>query len=48
MMCQNSNRMFNNRINLNSKIDKETLRIGFKIDPTFWFKKITNKVFIIG
>ena len=30
------------------KIDKETLRIGFRIDPTFWFKKITKKVFIIG
>jgi hypothetical protein len=34
--------------NVVSKIDKETLRIGFKIDPTFWFKKITKKVFTIG
>ena len=33
--------------NVISKIDKETLRIGFKIDPTFWFKKITKKVFTI-
>ena len=30
------------------KIDKETLRIEFRIYPTFWFKKITKKVFIIG
>jgi hypothetical protein len=34
--------------NVVSKIDKETLRIGFRIDPTFWFKKITKKVFTIG
>jgi hypothetical protein len=34
--------------NVIGKIDKETLRIGFRIDPTFWFKKITKKVFIIG
>jgi predicted amidohydrolase len=34
--------------NVVSKIDKETLRIGFRINPTFWFKKITNKVFTIG
>jgi hypothetical protein len=34
-------------IDLNSNIDKETLRIGFRKDPTFWFKKITKKVFII-
>ena len=34
--------------NVVGKIDKETLRIEFKIDPTFLFKKITNKVFIIG
>ena len=34
--------------NVVGKIDKETLRIGFKIDPTFWFKKITKKVFTIG
>ena len=34
--------------NIVGKIDKETLRIGFKIDPTFWFKKITKKVFTIG
>ena len=25
--------------NVVSKIDKETLRIEFRIDPTFWFKK---------
>ena len=34
--------------NVISKIDKETLQIGFRIDPTFWFKKITKKVFTIG
>ena len=34
--------------NVVGKIDKETLRIGFRIDPTFWFKNITKKVFIIG
>ena len=34
--------------NIVGKIDKETLRIGFRIDSTFWFKKITKKVFIIG
>jgi hypothetical protein len=34
--------------NVVGKIDKETLRIGFRIDPTFWFKKITKKVFTIG
>ena len=34
--------------NVVGKIDKKTLRIEFKIDPTFLFKKITNKVFIIG
>jgi hypothetical protein len=34
--------------NVVSKIDKETLRIEFRIDPTFWFKKITKKVFTIG
>jgi hypothetical protein len=34
--------------NVIGKIDKETLRIGFRIDPTFWFKKITKKVFTIG
>ena len=33
--------------NIVGKIDKETLRIGFRIDPTFWFKKITKKVFTI-
>jgi hypothetical protein len=48
MICQNSKGMFNNRKNLNSKIDKEILRIGFRIDPIFWFKKITKKVFLIG
>ena len=26
--------------NVVGKIDKETLRIGFRIDLTFWFKKI--------
>ena len=25
--------------NVVGKIDKETLRIGFRINPTFWFKK---------
>jgi hypothetical protein len=34
--------------NVVGKINKETLRIGFRIDPTFWFKKITKKVFTIG
>ena len=34
--------------NVVGKIDKEILRIGFRIDPTFWFKKITKKVFTIG
>ena len=34
--------------NVIGKIDKETLQIEFRIDPTFWFKKITKKVFIIG
>ena len=34
--------------NVAGKIDKETLRIGFRIDPTFLFKKITKKVFTIG
>jgi hypothetical protein len=34
--------------NVVGKIDKEILRIGFRIDPTFLFKKITKKVFIIG
>ena len=33
--------------NVVGKIDKETLRIGFRIDPTFWFKNIAKKVFII-
>ena len=33
--------------NVVGKIDKETLRIGFRIDPNFWFKKITKKVFTI-
>ena len=33
--------------NVVGKIDKETLQIGFRIDPTFWFKKITKKVFTI-
>ena len=34
--------------NVIDKIVKETLRIGFRIDHTFWFKKITKKVFTIG
>ena len=34
--------------NVVGKIDKETLQIGFRINPTFWFKKITKKVFTIG
>ena len=34
--------------NIVGKINKETLQIGFRIDPTFLFKKITKKVFIIG
>jgi hypothetical protein len=34
--------------NVVGKIDKETLRFGFRINPTFWFKKIIKKVFIIG
>jgi hypothetical protein len=34
--------------NVVGNIEKETLRIGFRIDPTFLFKKITKKVFIIG
>ena len=33
--------------NIVGKIDKETLRIEFRIDLTFWFKKITKKVFTI-
>ena len=33
--------------NVVGKIDKETLRIGFRIDPTFLFKKIAKKIFII-
>ena len=33
--------------NVVGNIDKETLRIGFRIDSTFWFKKITKKVFTI-
>ena len=33
--------------NVVGKMDKETLRIRFRIDPTFWFKKITKKVFTI-
>ena len=27
--------------NVVGKIDKKTLQIGFRINPTFWFKKIT-------
>ena len=33
--------------NVLGKIDKEFLRFGFKINPTFLFKKITKKVFTI-
>ena len=33
--------------NVVGKIDKKTLRIGFRIDPTFLFKKITKKAFTI-
>ena len=33
--------------NVAGKINKETLQIGFRIDLTFWFKKMTKKVFII-
>ena len=33
--------------NVVGKIDKETLRIGFRINLFFWFKKITKKVFTI-
>ena len=33
--------------NVVGKIDKETLRIRFRIDPTFLFKKIIKKVFTI-
>ena len=33
--------------NIVGKIDNETLQIGFRIDPTFLFKKITKKVFTI-
>jgi hypothetical protein len=34
--------------NVIDKIDKETLRIGYRINPTFWFKKINKKIFTIG
>ena len=34
--------------NIVGKIDKEILRIGFRINPTFLFKKVTKKVFNIG
>jgi hypothetical protein len=34
--------------NVVGKIDKKTLQIGFRIDPTLRFKKITKKVFTIG
>ena len=33
--------------NVVGKIDKETSRFGFRINPIFWFKKITKKVFTI-
>jgi hypothetical protein len=32
--------------NVVAKIDKETLQIGFRIDPTFLFKKIAKKVYL--
>ena len=32
--------------NVVDKIDKEILRIGFMIDPTFQLKKITKKVYL--
>ena len=34
--------------NVIDKIDKETLRIGFRINHTFLSKKITKKVFTKG
>ena len=34
--------------NVVGKTDKETLRIRFKIDPNFLFKKTTKNVFTIG
>ena len=34
--------------NVVGKINKETLRFGFRINLNFWFKKIIKKVFIIG
>ena len=34
--------------NVVGKFNKETLQTGFRIDPTFLFKKITKKVFTIG
>ena len=33
--------------NVVGKIDKETLRIRLRINPIFWFKKITKKVLTI-
>jgi hypothetical protein len=32
--------------NVVGKIDKETLRIRFRIDPTFWLKKITKTLYL--
>ncbi len=32
--------------NVVGKINKETLQIGFWIDPTFWLKKLTKKVYL--
>ena len=34
--------------NIVGKIDKETLRFRFRINPTLLFKKITKKEFTIG
>ena len=34
--------------NVVGKINKKILRIGFRIDLIFWFKKITKKAFTIG
>jgi hypothetical protein len=32
--------------NVVGKIEKETLQIIFRIDPTFWLKKIAKKVYL--
>ena len=33
--------------NVVNKIDKETLWIEFRINPTFWLNKITKKVYLL-